>query len=105
MILPVFLHIEATPKANPSSYEVDALKGYMEQASRILERHGGVKIATYDVERTIDGLDGPKVFIVMSFPTRESILALFEDPAYKSIVPLRDAGFSRIRFYVTSERI
>lgn len=101
MTLPVFLHIEATP--NP--HEMDAVQSYMSQAPRIISTHGGVPIATYDVEHALDGEDSPAVFVVLSFPNKDAINSLFEDRAYQAIVPLRDRGFSHLRFYVTSERI
>ena len=101
MTLPVFLHIEATPNLN----EMDALKSYLSQAPYIMKEFGGVHIATYDVERALDGADSPAVFAVISFPSRDAIDNFFEDSAYQAIVPLRDQGFSHLRFYVTSERI
>lgn len=101
MTLPVFLHIEATP--NPD--EKDALKTYLSRVPDLIKLHGGVPIATYDVERAFDGGITPKVFTVVSFPSRESIDNLFSDEAYKAIVPIRDRGFRHLRFYVTTERI
>jgi len=101
MTLPVFLHIEATP--NPK--EMEALQNYLSSVPPILHKHGGVTIATYDVERSLDGADSPAVFIVISFPIRTAIDNFFADHDYQNIVPSRDLGFSHLRFYVTSERI
>lgn len=101
MTLPVFLHIEATP--NPNKRE--ALQSYLSQAPRLIQAYGGVPIATYDVERAFDNADSPAVFIVISFPSRDAIENFFADSDYQAIVPLRDLGFSHLRFYVTSERI
>ncbi len=101
MTLPVFLHIEATPNAN----EIEALQSYSSSVSAILHKHGGIAIATYDVERSLDGAESPAAFMVVSFPSRAAIDDFFADSAYQSIVPLRDLGFSHLRFYITSERI
>ncbi len=101
MTLPVFLHIEATP--NPNQQE--SLQAYLSQAPSIVKQHGGVPVATYDVETALDGKDGPAVFAVISFPSRDAISAFFDDPSYLAIVPLRDRGFSHIRYYVTNERL
>ena len=101
MTIPVFLHIEATPNPN----EMDALKSYLSQVPAIIQQHGGIPIATYDVECALDTDDSPEVFVVVSFPSREAIDNVFADIAYKAIVPLRDRGFSHLRFYITSERI
>ena len=101
MTLPVFLHIEATPNLD----EREALIDYLNKVPQIVKRYGGVPIATYDVERTLDPLESPAMFIVMSFPSRDSIDDFFHDEAYQAIVPLRDKGFSHLRFHVTSERL
>jgi len=101
MTLPVFLHIEATPNPN----EKDALQSYFAQVPSVIKQYGGVPIATYDVERALDNADCAAVFVVVSFPNRNAIDNFFEDDNYKAIVPLRDRGFSHLRFYITSERI
>jgi len=101
MTLPVFLHIEATP--NPNGME--ALQAYSGQVPAIAQKHGAVPVATYDVESAFDSEEKPGLFAVVSFPSRDAIMNFFEDPAYQAIIPLRDRGFSRIRFYMTSERI
>jgi len=101
MNVPVFLHIEAIPNV----LEPEALQGYLSQVPLIIKQHGGVVIATYDVEQALDDKESAAVFIVVSFPSREAIDELFKDKSYQAIVPLRDKGFSHIRFYVTSERI
>lgn len=101
MTLPVFLHIEATPNPN----EKEALQSYLSQAPRLIQAHGGVPIATYDVERALDDANSPDVFVVVSFPNRDAIDNFFADSAYQAIVPVRDRGFSHLRFFITSERI
>ena len=101
MNLPVFLHIEATPNPN----QMTELQGYLGQVPAIIQAHGGVPIATYDVERVLDDKQGAAVFVVVSFPNRQAIEDFFTDPAYQAIIPLRDKGFSHLRFYITSERV
>lgn len=101
MTLPVFLHIEATP----SSSENAALKAYLSQASILIKQYGGVPIATYDVEKAMDERSVPGVINVLSFPSRESIAAFFNDANYLAILPLREKAFSHLRFFITSERI
>ena len=101
MTLPVFLHIEATPDPN----EMAALQAYSSQVPAIAKEHGAVTVATYDVEKALDDEKAPGLFVVVSFPTRESITAFFEDPAYQALIPLRDKGFEQVRYYITSERL
>ena len=101
MSQPVFLMIEATP--NPS--EKEALQAYLTQAPTVTKEHGGVPVATYDVESAFDDGDKPAVFVVMSFPSRDAIKALFSDPAYEALIPMRDRGFSHIRYFIVNERV
>jgi len=101
MSQPVFLMIEATPNPN----EKEALQSYLSQAPVVTKEYGGVPIATYDVETAIDHGEKPGVFVVMSFPSRDAIKSLFSDPAYEALIPLRDLGFSQIRYFIVNERV
>ena len=101
MTLPVFLHIEATPNPNEQS----ALQSYLQRVPAILQRHGGVPVASYDVEQAWDKLPCPAAIAVVSFPHRDAIQAFFADPDYQALVPLRETGFYQVRFFQTSERI
>ena len=101
MTSPVFLMVEATP--NPAA--LADMKSYLAKAPAITKGHGGVPIASYDVESVLDGGNKPAVFAVLSFPNREAIQALFNDPAYLELVPERDRGFSQLRYYTVNERI
>lgn len=101
MTQPVFLLIEATP--NP--IEKDAMQSYLTKASVVTKEHGGVPVATYDVETVLDDDDKPAVFAVISFPSREAIKNLFNDPAYKALIPMRDLGFSSVRYFIVNERV
>ena len=98
---PVFLMIEATPNPN----DMDALKVYQSKTPPIAKEYGAMPVATYDVDTALIGDKKPGVFVVLSFPTREAIDGLFNDPAYQALIPLRDRGFSDVRFYVVNERV
>ncbi len=101
MTLPVFLLIEATQ--NPEQKE--ALQSYLSKAPAITKSHGAVPVASYDVESVLDQGDKPGLFAVISFPNRDAITALFDDPAYKALIPERDLGFNSIRYFITNERV
>jgi len=98
---PVFLMVEATPNPN----DKEAMVSYLGQAPAITKKHGGVPVATYDVQSVMDDSDKAAVFAVISFPTRAAIGALFSDSAYLALIPERDRGFSHLRYYVVNERI
>ena len=92
-----FMVVEATP--NPENME--DLQRYGSQASALLEKHGGVRVANYNVESVLDSGEKPALIGVFSFPSPEAIQnLLFNDPDYQQLVPFRDKGFKSIRFFV-----
>jgi len=101
MTLPVFLHIEASPNSN----EIEALQGYLSQVPAIVEAHGGVLVATYDVLCAMDDKASPSSFVLVSFPSRQTIDDFFADSDYQALIPMRDRGFSHLRFFISNERI
>ena len=102
---PVFLLIEAT--ANPE-FEFER-QHYLQNAAPITARFGGTHVAGYSVdevlETIIEGEQPPGVLVVMSFPDRDRISALFCDDQYKALVPFRDKGFQHIRYSICNELV
>ena len=100
METPIFLIVEATP--NPEN--MIELQSYSSQAPAIAKKHGGVPVASYNVESAIDSEEKPAAIAVFSFPNREAIQdLLINDPDYQQLIPLRDKGFKSIRFFVCNE--
>lgn len=95
-----FMVVEATP--NPENME--DLQKYGAQSYAILEKHGGVRVANYNVESVLDSGEKPAAIAVFSFPNKDAIQnLLFNDPDYQKIVPYRDKGFKSIRFFLCSD--
>ena len=95
-----FLVVEATP--NPENME--DLKTYGSQSYPIMEKHGGVRVANYNVESVLDSGEKPAIVGVISFPNREAIQNLLvNDADYQKLIPFRDKGFKSIRFFVCNE--
>ncbi len=113
MNLPVFLIIEATP--NPA-YKKELLH-YLSQVPAVFKQHGAVPIASYDIESalkldatrvvedTSDSQLVPGVIAVLSFPSKDAILTLFNSPEYQALVPIRDLAFNQLGIYIGNERI
>lgn len=100
MTAPTFLVVEATP--NPEHME--DLKVYGSQSYAIMQKHGGVRIAHYNVQDVLDSGDKPALIGVFSFPNAEAINNLLhKDEEYQKLVPSRDKGFKNIRFFVCTE--
>lgn len=101
MEYPVFLVVEATPDLN----NIQVLQRYLDQSSALSLTYGAVPIAQYDVERALENAEAPAMLSVISFPDRKAIDALFSAPEYKKLLPLRQQGFSTIRYYICNEKI
>jgi len=97
---PIFLLISASP--NPGNLE--ALQAYLAQAPAISKKYGAVPIASYDIDAVFDSEEKPAKFLVISFPDRNSISRLFNDPDYLALIPLREQGFKSIRYFVAHEQ-
>lgn len=101
MSKPIFLLIAASP--NPDNME--ALQGYLSQTPAISKKYGAVTIATYDIDTVLDSGEKPANFLVISFPDRDSISGLFNDPDYQALIPLREQGFKSIRYFIANEQV
>lgn len=71
---------------------VDDSAAYADYKARVPElvaRHGGsYLVRSVDVE-VIEGGPAPERVLVLAFPTREDIHAMFDDPDYGAIADLR----------------
>lgn len=66
---------------------------FRDRLDPIVRKHGGSTILVYQVAATMKGEVKPAVVASMKFPSMEDMQALFKDPDYQKIVPLRDATF------------
>jgi len=98
---PVFLLVEATPNIE----EQESMMSYLSKAPIVTKEHGGVTVATYDVEKSLNENDNATIYSIISFPNQQEIKALFNSPAYKALVAERDRGFSYLRYHIVNERI
>jgi len=101
MNMPVFLVINAT--INPA--EETALNRYFKNSKPLTQKYGAVPVASYSLTEALDEKQHPEVCAIMSFPSKETIYQLFNDPDYLAIVKDRDLGFSAIRYYVGHEQV
>ncbi len=98
---PVFLIISASP--NPKQDE--ARNSYAQQAQPISAKHGAVQVASYNLNEALDGGAMPAVCVIVSFPSRQAIYDLFDDPDYKRLVVHRDLGFESVRYFIGNEQL
>ena len=97
-----FLVVEATPNMENEN----ELQSYSAQSPSFLKKHGGVPVASYNVESAFDSEEKPAVIAIFSFPSPEAIQdLLINDPDYQQLIPLRDKGFKSIRFFICNKPI
>ena len=71
---------------------------YVVQVPPTLEPHGGRYLVRSGVSEAIEG-EAPGRIVILEFPDRAAALAWRSSPAYRAILPIRDAS-STSRVYV-----
>lgn len=66
---------------------------FRDRLDHIVREHGGNIILVHQVAATIKGEVKPALVASMKFSSIDDVPALFKDPDYRKIVPLRDATF------------
>jgi uncharacterized protein (DUF1330 family) len=74
---------------------------YVGHAQPVFARHGGKRLGQYAVKEAKVGDSGFSHVVVMSFPTRADVDAVFADPSYLELVPYRDRAFPKLDMLIT----
>jgi uncharacterized protein (DUF1330 family) len=69
---------------NPSQYET-----YKREVPRLVEKYGGEYLVRGGEFEIIEGEWNPVRFVIIRFPDRQAIRALFADPEYQPLKLLR----------------
>ncbi|MFH1626414.1 MAG: DUF1330 domain-containing protein [Pseudomonadota bacterium] len=70
--------------AEPDQYET-----YKREAPRLVEKHGGEYLVRGGEFEVIEGEWKPTRLVVLRFPDRQAVHALFADPEYQPLKALR----------------
>ncbi|MEM7142648.1 MAG: DUF1330 domain-containing protein [Actinomycetota bacterium] len=93
----VYLVVVAAP--NPEA--IDDLQAYQAASGPLFAKHGATPVAQFPVSGRPVG-DTPAAFVaVLAFPSADAAEAVFADPDYQAIVPMRDRGLASLNVYVT----
>lgn len=74
---------------------------YVSHAQPIFAQHGGERLGQWEVKDTKAGDSGFSHIVVLSFPTRADIDAVFADPNYVELVPARNRAFPKLDIMIT----
>jgi uncharacterized protein (DUF1330 family) len=94
-----------------AGYGVDGLSGreaYEEYGRRFAELHprfGGEPVWMGRAHHSIIGEDEWDIVILVRYPTRRQFLAMFDDPEYQKIAPIRAAALADSRLVEMSQLI
>lgn len=70
-----------------------ALAEYIAATTPLLERVGGKIVERFTVNEVVVGRAPPKIAVIVAYPNREAVDALFKSEEYEQVVPARDRAF------------
>ena len=76
---------------------LDDAQRYLQTLAPLVKKHGGHRLVGFRIEKTMKGDVQPQVINGLEFPSMQAMQELFQDPAYQTIVPTRDATFDMAR--------
>jgi uncharacterized protein (DUF1330 family) len=85
--------------AIPNPENMADMKAYMEKANPLLQSMGASAPRRMKVGEVVAG-QGTAIVLVMDFPDREKLSAMFESDAYKALIPVRSRGFKSINIWI-----
>ena len=88
--------------AMPNPSEQESMQAYLKGAQPLLAEAGGQLVKRLKVQSTISG-EACGMVLVMDFPDREKIEAMFASADYAALRPARDKGFSSINISFAAE--
>ncbi len=89
--------------AMPNADGQEAMQTYLKGAMPLLMGVGGQLVKRLKVQGAIAGKPQYGMVLVMDFPDRDKLEAMFASDAYAALVPARDEGFSSIEICVAGE--
>lgn len=88
----------ATAVPNPEN--MADMQAYMQTANPLFEALGGGAATRSKVSEVVCG-DGTAIVLVMEFPDKEKLSAMFASAEYQALVPVRNRGFKSINIWIT----
>lgn len=85
--------------SNPIPEHQEELNEYVKGVMPLLLNLGGVIIKRSLVTDTYHGSKHFTFLLVMDFPSRKSLVEMFESDDYKILIPMREKGFKTIDIF------
>jgi uncharacterized protein (DUF1330 family) len=78
--------------ANITVHDAERYKEYVANVPALIEKHGGRYCVRGGDPEVLEGSWTPSRFVVLEFPNREAVLALYNDPEYQPYKRLRQSA-------------
>lgn len=78
----------------PNPDEAEAMTTYAQGAMPLIKASGGKPVGKFKCAEAITGSGFPQLVLVVEFPSKDAIKALFESAEYKALIPVRDKAFT-----------
>lgn len=107
----VMLNLLKYREVAESGFGVDGLSGqaayriYGEKFAELNPRFGGEAVWMGRAGHTVIGADDWDIVILVRYPKRSSFLAMFNDPDYQAIAPIRAAALVDSRIIETNQLV
>jgi len=95
--MPEACTLVATAIPNPEN--MADMQTYMQKANPLMESLGGTAATRMKVSEVING-DAAAIILVMNFPDREKLSAMFASDEYQALIPGRSRGFKSINIWI-----
>lgn len=90
-----------TSTINPDGME--SLQQYVQTVMPMLLELGGKVIKRTKITEVYFGEKPAELLLVMDFPSKKALKALFDSEAYQALIPLRNKGFSKVDILFAEE--
>ena len=84
----------------PNPNEGEAIQEYSAKVSELLVSNGGNEAKRVKFSSSIKGESIFQMMLFMEFGDEQSINRVFESPAYKQLIPIRDRAFDKISIQI-----
>jgi len=89
----------ATAIPNPNPENAADMQTYMQKVTPLLMALEGGPPRRMKVSEVVNG-EGTGIVMLMDFPSREKLSALFASEEYQALIPVRDRGFKSMNIWI-----
>lgn len=89
-----------TAQTNPEEHE--ALQAYVSASGELFKAAGAKPLNKFKIASQIIGNHSMDLISILEFPNADALAKVFDDEAYKALLPLRELAFTKLEAYVSN---